>query len=143
MSFMTFVPIEKNESARTDWNLYVACILAACASDGLSDAERSALGHWLALQGQPASMLDVALDASRSLTMEAVSANKSAAFFGPYIVRDAIRMCRIDGLGAKERAAIASLAAALGVSAHKVTAIETVIEQHDAAEASWKSLLET
>jgi hypothetical protein len=141
MSFITFVPIEKNESARTDWNLYVACIVAACASDGLSDAEKLAVGHWLALQGQSASVLDEALVTSRSLTMAAVSANKSAAFFGPYIVRDAIRMCRIDGLGAKERAAIASLAEALGVTAQSVTAIETLIEQHDAAEASWKSLL--
>lgn len=141
MSFITFVPIEKNESARAHWNLYVACIVAACASDGLSDAEKSAVGHWLALQGQPASVLDEAQATSRSLTMAAVSANKSAAFFGPYIVRDAIRMCRIDGLGAKERAAIASLAEALGVTAQSVTAIETLIEQHDAAEASWKSLL--
>ena len=141
MSFMTFVPIEKNESARTDWHLYVACIVAACASDGLSDAEKLAVGQWLALQDQPASVLDEALATSRSLTMAAVSANKSAVFFGPYIVRDAIRMCRIDGLGAKERAAIASLAGALGVSAPSVAAIEALIEQHDAAEASWTSLL--
>ena len=39
----------------------------------------------------------------------------------------------LDGLGAKERAAIASLAEALGVTAQSVTAIETLIEQHDAA----------
>lgn len=142
MSFINFVPIEKDESARSHWNLYMACIVAACASDGLSDTEKSAIGHWLTLQGQPESVLDEAVAASGSLTMAAVSANKSAAFFGPYIVRDAIRMCRIDGLGTKERSAIAALAVALGLSEESVTAIESVIEQHDAAEARWKSLLQ-
>ena len=141
MSFITFVPIEKNESSRAHWNLYVACIVAACASDGLSDAEKSAVGQWLTVQDLPSSVLDEAVAAAANLNMAAVSANKSAAFFGPYIVRDAIRMCRIDGLGARERTAIASLAAALGVSGQSVTAIEALIEQHDAAEASWKSVL--
>jgi len=141
MSFINFVPLEKNESAGADLKLYVACIVAACASDGLSEAEKSAIGHWLMMQGQPKSALEEAVKLSSSLTMAAVSANKSAAFFGPYIVRDAIRMCRIDGLGTKEREAIAALAAALGVNEESVKGIERVIEQHDAAEASWKSLI--
>lgn len=141
MSFMTFVPIEKNESSHSNWNLYVACIVTACASDGLSDAEKAAISNWLALQGQSASVLDEAVATAGGLSLAAVSANKAAAFFGPYLVRDAIRMCRIDGLGDKERASIASLANSIGVSAQNVKAIEALVEQYDAAEAGWKSLL--
>lgn len=141
MSFMTFVPIEKNESSKSNWNLYVACIVKACASDGLSDAEKSGISNWLALQGQSASVLEEAVAAAGSLSLEAVSTNKAATFFGPYLVRDAIRMCRIDGLGDKERASISSLATAVGVSAHHVKAIEACIEQHEAAETAWKALL--
>lgn len=141
MSFMTFVPIENNESSKSDWLQYVACIVASCASDGLSQAEKTAISNWLSTQGQNPSVLDEALAVATSLSMETVSANKSAVFFGPYLVRDAIRMSRIDGLGDKERAAISKLATAVGVSAQNLNSIEALIEQYEAAEAGWKSLL--
>jgi tellurite resistance protein len=73
--------------------------------------------------------------------MEAISTNKAAVFFGPYLVRDAIRMARIDGLGDKERAAISKLAVAVGVSAQNVKSIEALIDQYQAAEAGWISML--
>lgn len=141
MSFMTFVPIENNESSQSNWLQYVSCIVAACASDGLSQAEKTAISNWLSIQGQSASLLDEAVAAASGLTMEAVAANKAAAFFGPYLVRDAIRMAHIDGLGDKERASISKLATAVGVSAQNVKSIEALIEQYQAAEAGWKSML--
>ena len=143
MSFMTFVPIENNESSKSNWLQYVACIVAACASDGLSQAEKTAIANWLSAQGQNPSMLDEAVAAASSLSMDTVSANKATAFFGPYLVRDAIRMSRIDGLGEKERAAISKRATAVGVSAQNVKSIEGMIEQYEAAEAGWKSLLKS
>ena len=141
MSFITFVPIEINESSKSNWLQYVSCVVAACASDGLTQAEKTAISNWLSIQGQGASLLDEAVAAASGLTMAAVSVNKSSAFFGPYLVRDAIRMARIDGLGDKERAAISKLAAAVGVSDHDVKSIEALIEQYEAAEAGWESIL--
>lgn len=141
MSFIDNVPIEKDASFESNWTTYIACVVAACAADGLSASEKTAIADWAAAQGVPAAVIDKALAAARGMDLSAVSANKSAAFFGPYLVRDAIRMCKIDGLGDAEKAAIGRLAQAVGVSSAQQAAIQAVVDQHDAALAGWKKLV--
>ncbi len=141
MSFIDTVPIEKDASFESNWTTYIACVVAACAADGLSAAEKSAIADWAGAQSVPAGVIDQAVAAARGMDLAAVSGNKSAAFFGPYLVRDAIRMCKIDGIGDAEKAAIARLAQAVGVSPAQQSAIQAVIDQHDAAAAGWKKLV--
>ncbi len=43
MSFIDTVPIEKDASFESNWTTYIACVVAACAADGLSAAEKSAI----------------------------------------------------------------------------------------------------
>ncbi|MEY2618586.1 MAG: hypothetical protein RL522_1588 [Pseudomonadota bacterium] len=141
MSFIDTVPIEKDAAFESNWTTYIACVVAACASDGLSASEKSAISAWAAAQGVTAAVIDKAVAAARGMDLGAVSGNKSATFFGPYLVRDAIRMCKIDGLGDAERAAITRLAQAVGVNASQQSAIQAVVDQHDAALAGWKTLV--
>lgn len=114
MSFIDSVPIEKDASFESNWTTYIACVVAACAADGLSASEKSAIVDWAAAQGVPPAVIDKATASARGMDLGAVSSNKSAAFFGPYLVRDAIRMCKIDGIGETEKAAITRLAQAVG-----------------------------
>lgn len=141
MSFIDTVPIEKDASFESNWTTYIACVVAACAADGLSASEKSAISEWAAAQGVTAGVIDKATAAARGLDMATVSSNKSAAFFGPYLVRDAIRMCKIDGLGEPEKAAVTRLAQAVGVSPSQQAAIQAVVDQHDASLSGWKKLI--
>ncbi|MEY4652505.1 MAG: hypothetical protein RI884_1086 [Pseudomonadota bacterium] len=141
MSFIDTVPIDKDAAFESNWTTYIGCVVAACAADGLSASEKSAIADWAAAQGVPAGVIDKAVAAARGMDLAAVSSNKSAAFFGPYLVRDAIRMCKIDGLGDAEKAAITRLAQAVGVNAAQQSAIQAVVDQHDAALAGWKKLV--
>ena len=141
MSFIDTVPIEKDAAFESNWTTYIACVVAACAADGLSAAEKSAITDWASAQGVSAAVIDQAIAAARGMDVAAISHNKSAAFFGPYLVRDAIRMCQIDGLGESEKTAISRLAQAVGVSAAQQAAIQTVIDQHAGAAAGWKKLI--
>ena len=142
MSFIDSVPIENDASFEASWTAYITGVISSCASDGLSASEKIAISEWASAQGVPSAVVDKAMaDAARN-DLPTFSSNKSAAFFGPYLVRDAIRMCKIDGLGDAEMAAIGKLAQAVSVSPSQMAAILDVVDQHDAALAGWKKILQ-
>lgn len=142
MSFIDIVPIEKDASFEANWSAYITGVVAACASDGLSSHERAAIVDWASAQGVPSAVIDQAIAKAPNADMRLLGSNKSATFFGPYLVRDAIRMCKIDGLGEPERAAIARLAEAVNVSASQLAEIHGVVDHYDSALVGWKKILQ-
>jgi len=142
MSFIDIVPIEKDASFEANWSAYITGVVAACASDGLSSQEKSAVVDWALAQGVPLAIIEQSIAKAPNADMRLLGRNKSATFFGPYLVRDAIRMCKIDGLGEPEKAAIAKLAEAVHLSASQLAEIYGVVDRYDSALLGWKRILQ-
>lgn len=140
MTFLDAIPFDSETVTRKNWVDYVSCILNTCATDGLSDSERSAVSAWLENHDAPDDVLEDAIKVVRDFKLQS-SVNKQAAkMIGPYLIRDAIRMSMVDGLSTQELASIKELANALGFDDKTVEHIKSIIERHDSALAEWVEL---
>ena len=136
MDFLSTLPFEASDVSRDEWVRYAACVFGVCARDGLSDAESSAVRGWLAGHGAPEDVCAAAI--ARSGESVASLVGGMADVVGPYLVRDAIRLAKVDGLSDEEMQGAYELGRELGLDTGKVDAVRSAIEAYESAGRHWQ-----
>lgn len=137
MNFLNTLPIDATAVSSEDWVRYVACILQVCASDGLSETETRAVQRWLADHQAPPSTFDAALRCSGDSAESLVGTDSFGELLGPYLVRDAIRMAKVDGIDDVEMSHVYRLGRQVGLDVARVDAVRRAIDAYEAAGTHW------
>jgi len=139
MDFMEYFPFEEMNEDR--WAAYAACVIWACARDGLSTQEKDAIKDWLNDKNAPENVLEKANTMAAAGITDLVSGLASNSAVGVYLVRDATRLAMVDGLSAPEAAGIQELADLVGVAAHRTESIRSAIETYVSSQRHWQAAL--
>lgn len=143
MSVMNTLPFDPTTLPVEDWARYVSAVLSVCGADELSATESAAVDGWLAAVRAPSGVRAAAAAMVGSVSSRTVAASlgNGVGFVAPFVIRDALRLASVDGLGPQELTSARAWAASLGVSTAQFAAIEAAIAADAAATAAWRSAL--
>lgn len=137
MDILEFLPMQDEMSAEA-LAKYVAVVLMCCAADGLSDLEQTAVKNWIQDHKGSPSVFDTALAMMENGNIDI--SESEAKVFGPYLIRDCIRLAKADGLSPEEYDTIVQTASQLGYDEDTVKTIQQVISLHEITAELWKSV---
>ena len=145
MSFITSMP--SDDMPREVVLRYATAILVVCAGDGISDVEADAVRAWLSDTGRGLCTFEEALAAANEC-MDKHGGDPFAGLppemlklYGPYLVRDAVRLAMVDGLSDAEWDVTMTLASRVGVSQARATWIRNAVEADATAKTWWSKVV--
>lgn len=139
-SFLDSYPVDRLERIpRQDWVRYLALVTLCSAADGFSDAERLAIRETIKAMGLDEALMDEA-EALHGRTLEELLPEEPVrSILAPYLIRDAYKVLRVDGVSNAEMDTLKAIAAHIGVQGSRLQAVCQSVEDYFQAQENWKA----